>query len=422
MKEEDLICAGVFGGVLFVAYLLMNGIYSFYGSSEYDFKINNVIEDIDESLKTKGIAYFKKEYVCEESEEELIIDKFSSTKKCYCSGRLLNGDCEFDSGCSRFISPKMSFMRFNGESYCVRKTKTYKNYLENNNIISSYKSCPSDYQYCGIIDSLERKLCLPKGETCPIKISDIDPNIGWSNKDLIFFKFKVEQNTPCSNSTQRTWNYFGNYKYISEHCTYSVGAGYYNENYKMLTNSTTQYELYEQNYLLDFIKGHGAEDNELKEEKVNLYARAFIGVDGSKVSDFSKKKLMDKEDTLNICVNAMKVVTYILIAPFVCFGACAGVAAANGGNIKGETGMILIGILLVLSVPSALAYFIICIVMFINHKDADALLDIKSDGITAKLIKQLMEGTSTNYDVSLATIIMFPSMIVITVLLGLCSL
>ena len=41
--------------------------------------------------------------------------------------------------------------------------------------------------------------------------------------------------------------------------------------------------------------------------------------------------------------------------------------------------------------------------MFINHKDVDSLLDIKSDGITAKLIKQLMEGTSTNYDVSLAT-------------------
>ena len=57
----------------------------------------------------------------------------------------------------------------NSEYICVRKSdKTYFDYL-----ISKDKECPEYYKSCGIIDTLERKLCVKNGNICPIKKADI---------------------------------------------------------------------------------------------------------------------------------------------------------------------------------------------------------------------------------------------------------
>ena len=137
-----------------------------------------------------------------------------------------------------------------------------------------------------------------------------------------------------------------------------------------------------------------------------------------------KKKAYDKRDTLNNCVKAMKIVTFILIAPLFCFGACAGAAAGGGGGGggSGECGLAILAIVLVLSVPASISYFVIGIVIVVNHKSVDSMLDLGSDKLTNELLEQLMDGTSTNYNVALATVIMFPTMIAIAILLVYCAL
>ena len=414
------------GGLLLTAFLMMNGIYAFYGSSEYEFDYNNILEEIDESLNAKAItSFYKTGDICPLTDEEINLDKFKSAKKCYCGGgNTRNGECEINADCRTLVTPKMTFTKMNDQHFCGKKTKTYKQYLQKDYVFPSSKDCPSDYKYCGIIDSLQRKLCIPKGETCPLKFSDIDPNVGESYKDFIFFKFKLEQNTPCANSTQRTWNYFGGYKNLTEFCSYKVRGDLYNNEFKKLSNTTTQFDLYKDNSLLDLMKSHGVQDYELERETVNLYARNFIGIDSSKADDFSKKKAYDKRDTLNNCVKAMKIVTFILIAPLFCFGACAGAAAGGGGGGggSGECGLAILAIVLVLSVPASISYFVIGIVIVVNHKSVDSMLDLGSDKLTNELLEQLMDGTSTNYNVALATVIMFPTMIAIAILLVYCAL
>ncbi len=86
------------GGLLLTAFLMMNGIYAFYGSSEYEFDYNNILEEIDESLNAKAItSFYKTGDICPLTDEEINLDKFKSAKKCYCGGgNTRNGECEIN--------------------------------------------------------------------------------------------------------------------------------------------------------------------------------------------------------------------------------------------------------------------------------------------------------------------------------------
>ena len=53
----------------------------------------------------------------------------------------------------------------------MKSDKTYLDYLNNDNIISKDEECPANYKSCGIIDTLERKLCVKNGNLCSLKKS-----------------------------------------------------------------------------------------------------------------------------------------------------------------------------------------------------------------------------------------------------------
>ena len=46
--------------------------------------------------------------------------------------------------------------------------------VKSGKIISKDKNCNENQKSCGIVDTLERKLCVNKDEDCPLNITSID--------------------------------------------------------------------------------------------------------------------------------------------------------------------------------------------------------------------------------------------------------
>ena len=46
--------------------------------------------------------------------------------------------------------------------------------VKSGKIITKDKNCPENQKSCGIVDTLERKLCVNKDEDCPLNITSID--------------------------------------------------------------------------------------------------------------------------------------------------------------------------------------------------------------------------------------------------------
>ena len=79
----------------------------------------------------------------------------------------------------------------NGNKLCIKRKKdTYKDFLKLNQIIPKAANCQNDYKSCGIIDTLDRKLCVENSYNCPIN----SLNIEWLekiNSELVKNKYSL---------------------------------------------------------------------------------------------------------------------------------------------------------------------------------------------------------------------------------------
>ena len=383
---------------IMIQYILINIIYSFQLSHTYNFENIPIIDEIEQSLNSKIIINFRQAPICNKNEEELIIDQFEPIENCSCHKTILPTKCPNQKGCISLEIPARNYTKINSNKFCVIKSKKYSDLLEDNNIILKNQKCPKDYKYCGIIDSLERKLCIKKENNCPLKISDISNNIKGEKKDIIIYKFKLDQKYPCIDLTQRNWNFHGHLKSLDKKCTHKIKHQLFNYEYNKLNITTSQYDLYKDNDILDYIKKYDSNKSDLEKEEIFLFGRNFIGVERSKAKNFSKKILIDKQNTLNSCIKAMEIISSFLTMPMI---------------FCGDFCQLIMELILILYFPVALGYFIICCIIYINHCQIKSILDIKSDIYTNELIELLMKETLTNYYFSLIIINIFPFIIFI---------
>jgi hypothetical protein len=393
-------------GILAFSYLVMNCIYGFYFTYSYDLENNIIIKMIEETLNGKLIYSFRNSTECKSNEEELIIDRFEGTPEfCSCYGTYMGiGKCAKEQDYCQTINsiPPNDLTMINSQHICVRKSdKSYLDFLNNNEIISKDKECPSNYKSYGIIDTLKRKLCVKNNNNCPIKKDNIGNNT--DNSSQILTLFKIRPNYPCIDPNEKNWNYHGDLLPLTKICTES------DKRYERIDKfNTNLYDLYKDNNILTTLPSY--DENVLKNESIYLYARNFLGINEEKASQFSKEELLSSQKLINNCNVAMKIVTLILILPLCCLG--GGGASSSGGSCVDA----IFALLGIYTIPAAIIYFILSIIIFVNNNIIVSMLDIGSDEFMNSAIKTLLEGNSVNFGFPLATMIAFPIIVILGIL------
>ena len=214
--------------------------------------------------------------------------------------------------------------------------------------------------------------------------------------------------------------YYILFKYILKSAIYIYQNDFLNETRKTIIKiihfksdkfNTNLYDLYKENNILTILPSYN--ENELKKERIYLYARNFLGINEEKASQFSKEKILSSQKLINNCNVAMTIVTFILILPLCCLG---GGGASSG---SGDCAEALLAILGIYTVPAAIIYFILSIIIFVNNITLSSMLDIGSDEYMNLAIKTLLKGNYINFALPLTNIIVFP-IIVILGILSLC--
>ena len=168
------------------------------------------------------------------------IDKFQ------CEKQIKNYSCiEEDKECKTIegISPK-NYIIFEGKEICVvRKKETYYDSIRAGKIIAKNKNCPENKKLCGIVDTLERKLCINKEEDCPINKASINKfyeettlnnfisKINFDKDNIMNFLdeendenkiisiIKLSDGLPCLNISQKNWiSYHPDERYKIQNC------------------------------------------------------------------------------------------------------------------------------------------------------------------------------------------------------------
>ena len=403
-------------GILFLGYMIVNGIFGVFLSSKYDFENKTFLDVIEENLNGKLIYSFRKSPTCELNEEPLILDKFKAVVSCKCKEDTFTRKCteqEINDECKEsFLIESKDYIKINSEYICVTKSdKNYLSLLQGDNIKSKNEECLQDYKLCGIVDTLDNKLCVKNEDNCPLTINEINNFTLLSDNDndiLSIFRLDQNRDFPCMHPNEKKWNFYGDIQVYFDYCTSKIKGELYDFRYKKINIVTNQYDLYKDNDILDGMEKYHIDINDLKDEKVFFFGRTFLGFDPKKASNYNRETLKDKQDLLNNCLSAIKIVTYIVIAPLICIGGIGGAASGGGENV----GICCLVILLIISIPSSIIYFILSIIILVNHNAIESLLDLGSDQYTNVLIKELMDGTSINFGFSLCTIIVFPIILI----------
>ena len=212
----------VVGICLFLAYIIMNGLFGYYYTYSYNLENNAIVNEIEETLNGKLIFSFSNSIECTSNEEKLIIDKFESIPEfCSCLGGFMKAEeCKENTDVCKTIDeiPSNNYKMINSKYICVVKSdKKYIDFLKNDNLISKDKECPENYKFCGIIDTLGRKLCVENNNNCPITKTDIENND--DNSTQILSLFRLRPSNPCLNPIEKNWVYHGDLWFLSQTCT-----------------------------------------------------------------------------------------------------------------------------------------------------------------------------------------------------------
>ena len=236
----------ILGIIVALGLIITNLVFSFKYEA-YEIHNEKIVSYIHETLNTKFIYDFNPRIKCKEGEEKLILGTWGGTiDKCQCGNYLKDYACtKEDKDCQTIqgVKPK-NYTVFGGKEICVvRKGETYYNLVKSGKIISKDKNCPENEKSCGIVDTLERKLCVNKDEDCPLNITSIDKEyeetninkfiskINLDNDNIMNFLdetidnnkiisiIKISDGFPCLNISEKNWkSYHPEEKYKNEKC------------------------------------------------------------------------------------------------------------------------------------------------------------------------------------------------------------
>ena len=277
----------------------------------------------------------------------------------------------------------------------MKSDKRYIDLLKNNDIISKDKECPENYKFCGIIDTLGRKLCVENENNCPITKADIENNNDNDTSNQILSLFRLRPNYPCLNPIEKNWVYHDDLWFLSYYCTKE------DYRYEQIDKyNTNLYDLYIENNILNTLPSY--DENILKNQTIYFYARNFLGISKEKATQFSKEDLLYSQKLVNNCNKAMKIATYVLVFPLV--------ISTGSASAIGLYGLVAAAIY---SIPLSIIYFILSIIIFVNNNVITSMLDIESDEYMSSSIKDLLSGSSINFNIPLASIIIYPIILII---------
>ena len=189
--------------------------------------------------------------------------------------------------------------KINGYKFCYKHIP-YKNLLYNGQIIKNEEDCPEKYnKSCGIIDTLNQKLCIKDIEKCPLydvgigqnKILDnYTYNKGDSTSDIyynnynydipdkkIIGKLILNNGQPCYRINEKLWRKFDSDEAGEEHlkCELEIFGKLNDDRYENKGDIT-----YKQLYIDNLSKDNfELIEDDLEGEKVSLYKREFLGID-----------------------------------------------------------------------------------------------------------------------------------------------
>lgn len=444
-------CEYFFIGIGYVAtivLILINGIFSWFKYFKYDYKDNLIVNIIEENLKDKLLDSFAFRQICKDGEEKLILGKWDGTiDGCECEVNIFKEKCsneKLESGCRHLFSMEpINYTFFNSSNICVKRSKlNYGEYLKSKQVIPNNKECPVDYnKYCGIIDSLGKKLCIKEGETCPISINDIKQNFySFFEKDnisndgkLLLTSIKIFQYLPCIYPLEKYWNYYYCLEPSDQRCTTEIKGELYDERYKKLFNySINKLQLYTENLIINKLKLNEEDLNKMKNDELFLFGRNFLGFDTKVAHNYNYDNLISNQKKSNKCNLVLKIWTVSLVLIFILV-----FALSCFSNIKVSTNKIvdveaevkmkklrknlwIIGCILFFL--SHIFYFIINLNIYKYNKKIKSILNVKGDEVFNELVKTLINDISINYKYSLAIIIVSPFIFVLLcVSLGVCG-
>ena len=218
----------------------------------------------------------------------------------------------------RSIVDKTDLNQLNGHLFCY-DYKSYRELLYNGQITKNGNGCPSQYEKnCGIIDTLNQHLCIEQDEKCPtydlglgdnknsesyeyideakVYYSKNDDKYIEDNKKIIG-KVILNEGQPCYRLSEKLWRKFISKEAVEEHleCELEILGKTIDERFDK-KGDITYYKIYEDNIpkqRFDKLK------DKLKDYKVSLYSRVFLGID----KECDEKYNINKDDYDNLKKN-----------------------------------------------------------------------------------------------------------------------
>ena len=412
---------------------------------------NKLFSEIENNINNKLIYSFRRSIICDFDETKLIFGNWDGTEVgCYCEGMIYENECSEDlikQGCKSIPAHnKVNYSMINSNYICIKSSSaTYKHLLlETNQIIEKNQNCPNNYKSCGQIDTLGRKFCVKEEDSCPINRKIIEQsdnkedlenlfdigNLGYNNslneeEDQILSIFKINQNLPCLNPSEKFWDYHYILEPENQRCKTEIKNEVYDKRYELLSNFTlSKYQLYKENSIMEKMPYiDEASLNKIKNDKVYLFGRNFIGFDKNFLEKFDYNTLISKQNKSNNCNLAMliallAILSIILIAFIIyiaillkinqcsildkCGSTCDGCKELN---CEFTTFLIVSFVFLVIL---HIIFFIICCIIIDCLRKIDSILDIgASDEFLCELVKQFFEEHSVNKTFSVVIIILF---------------
>jgi len=187
--------------------------------------------------------------------------------------------------------------KINGVYFCYNHI-SYKDLLNNGQIIKKGTECPSEYKKnCGRLDSLEQELCIKETENCPLydvgigSASDLDnynydssANIYYNNENFnkankkIIGRLVLNEGQPCYNATEKLWKKFSSKEGFDTNlqCDMEIFGKYSDDRYEE-RGEISYKRLYQDN--LNPESQNIVVPNLVGNELVHLYKREFFGID-----------------------------------------------------------------------------------------------------------------------------------------------
>ena len=421
---------------------IINIVFSFI-YEKYDFE-RTIAYEINKSLKGKLLYSFKLKEECDGNEESFILDRWDGLKKgCRCSDRISSSSCSKSSrrrGCVDVQETKPEYYKiFNSKKICVRKSqKTYIELLLNKDIIDNNSECPSDYKCCGIIDTLNRRLCAKESEECPITLNDFNKsdefsqflpnpyqldNFLNSNDDdkQILSIFQLTEGIPCLNPSEKEWTTHYELDYSMKKCS-KINGEKYDLRYEKITNyETTKYDLYKDNYIINYYPNNLYGD--FSKEKIYLYGRSFIGYNYEDIKGFSYEKLLTAQKISNRCTKGMNSIA-------IPAAACGGInlliflialilykGVIDWHDYEMPKILLRLSVCIVVQFLSMILYFIFNVIIFAYGIKIKSILNIQgNDDYANNILKTLLKTLSFNYIYCLISVILFIIIIILIII------